>query len=236
MRIGGQLRAVEQKVVNCLLQKLRAVHEFSDAVVTVVAEESAKLLGRMVVVHVQVLGSVRKIRRPSTDSAHPTLGGKSHIIVGNGYPVVEPEHTVACLIGVNAPSVPLAGGFTVARSTDIANPSGTVYIANEIGVRLNTLTVGTNPVVYLNRWNLGAVAKMLLKKVRRYPSIAPVARHFNEPAFHPGFHFGRLGHVVKWLRSLPMLKSSWHHPQGTFVGGLPPGCLAGNFLLMEISI
>ena len=80
-------------------------------------------------------------------------------------------------------------------------------------------------------------AQVPLKLKRVQEVVAPLTKHRPAAGFYDiGFWLGFWGHFVKWLRSSPILNSLWHQPQGTIVGGLPPGCLDCKLFFMEITI
>jgi hypothetical protein len=71
---------------------------------------------------------------------------------------------------------------------------------------------------------------VFLNTSSHYWQMAPAALYRRDH----GSLRGRFGQLGRCDRNSPVLNSFWHQPQGTSVGGLPPGCLAGNFCFMRL--
>jgi hypothetical protein len=227
--------------VSGLEHKIGVVPEFADAVIAFGAEKAANVLlsrgfvAQVVVVNVKALGACVRAWRFAAQRAYATLLRKALVILCGRHIVVEPEHSVELLVSIDGAAVSKVGGFPATGTAVVAVPVLSVLVERKFVRWKYVLATAANLLSDARAWCGSATGEVDLKPVGQDISAAPNAHSDRLPVVQ-FTGFGRFGHFVKWLLISPVLNSWWHQPQGTKVGGLPPGCFAGVFLFMEVSI
>ena len=226
-----------QQVVHRCDEKGGGVSELAESVIAFRTEQSTNFSSLVVMVNMQVLGAMRRVGRITANCASSILGGKQGVVLFGSDAVVPLKDPLPLKGYICRAFIPSAIQGTIAG---LAYVTFTVNVA-DVGRKLNewllSLAIATDFGNWIRRWNLLArrtpvspdSVKADLLAAPRASDIAPAVSRHNS-------FLGRLGHFVKCLRNWPIWNSLQHQPQGTLMEGLPPGCFAGVFDFMEVSI